>query len=73
MKFFEGKNIKGKKESGSQNDLYAVISLLTDLISKEKIIEIIADNRKIARGTWKYDEEFKNQQSNVDKIKRGER
>lgn len=61
------------KESGSQNDLYAVISLLTDLISKEKVIEIIADNRKIARGTWKYDEEFKSQQSSVDKIKRGEK
>lgn len=51
------------KDDGYRNDLSVVIDLLTDLISKEKIIQLIADNREIARGTWGYDEKFKNQQN----------
>jgi len=51
------------KDDGYRNDLSVVIDLLTDLISKEKIIQLIADNREIARGTWGYDEKFKKQQN----------
>lgn len=44
--------------ANDQNQLTELIGLMRELVLKEKDITIEADNRSIARGVWKYTEEF---------------
>ncbi|MHC5248824.1 phage tail tape measure protein [Enterococcus sp. LJL90] len=44
--------------NSSSGDLEQMIRLLSDLVTKEKLIVLEGDNRELARGTWSYTEEF---------------
>lgn len=57
-------------QNTSSQDLVKVISLLSELLTKEKSIYLEADNRVIAEGTWRYDEEFSERYKEIKDIAR---
>lgn len=51
----------GNFENGVNID--AILSAITSLVTSEKNITLVANNQKIAEGTWKYAEDFKSKNS----------
>lgn len=57
-------------QSNISQDLAKAINLLSELLTKEKSIYLEADNRVLAEGTWRYDEEFSQRYKGIKDIAR---
>lgn len=57
-------------QNTNSQDLAKAINLLSELLTKEKAIYLEADNRVLAEGTWRYDEEFSQRYKGIKDIAR---